>query len=110
MSLVCHYYNDCNQIPVLKNKKIEKIELPRKNKLNTMISSCPIEIKSNDISFELNNKSACFDPTIMNSPSNVFIHNLTNRMNEYYSDLSISQEYMTRGRSNSMEVFISKSK
>ena len=107
MSLICHYYNECNQFPQLKT---EQIQLPRKNEINKPISSGPIAIKSNNISFELNNKSECFDPNTIHSPSNIFINNLTNRMNEYYSDLSISQEYMTRGRSNSMEMFMPKRK
>ena len=107
MSLICHYYNDCNQFPQLTNKKIE---LPRKNELIKPVSSCPVAIISNAISFELNNRPACFDPSITNSPSNVFIHNLTSRMNEYYSDLSISQEYARRERSNTMEMFMRKHK
>lgn len=107
MSLICHYYNDCNQFPQLKNKKIE---LPRKNELTKPISSCPMVIKSNDISFEVHNRPACFDPNTMHSPSNVFIHNLTTRMTEYYSELSIAQEYARRERANSMEMFIRKHK
>lgn len=107
MSLICHYYNDCNQFPQLKN---EKIELPRKNELKKPISSCPVAIKSNDISFELNHRPECFDPSIINSPSNVFIHNLSSRMNEYYSELSITHENLRRERSNTMEMFIRKHK
>ena len=107
MSLICHYYNDCNQFPQIKN---EKIELPRKNELKKPISSCPVTIKSNDISFELNHRPACFDPSTTNSPSNVFIHNLTSRMNEYYADLSITHQHLRRERSNTMEMFIRKHK
>jgi hypothetical protein len=107
MSLICHYYNDCNTFPHLKNKKIE---FPQKKELHKPISSNPIAIKSNDISFELNNKSGCFDPNTKHSPSNAFIHNLTNRMNDYYTELSITHEHLHRERSNTMELFIIKHK
>ena len=107
MSLICHYYDDCNQFLQLHNKKIE---LPRKNELTKPISSSPVAIRSNGVSFELNNRPACFDPSITNSPSNVFIHNLTSRMNEYYTELSITQECARRERSNTMEMFIRKHK
>lgn len=105
MSLVCYYYSRC--IPEIEHKKID---LPRKNESTKPRSSCPMAIKSNHISFELNNRPSCFDPNTKHSPSNIFIHNLTSRMTQYYSDLSIAQEYARRERANSMEIFINKHK
>lgn len=113
MSAICHYYNDCNQFENVVSTHNVKIQLPKKQKIYK--HTTPIAIHSNGsvASFELNNRPACFDPTISNSPSNVFIHNLTNRMNEYYADMGFSTNNHTssrRDRANSMEVFIRKQK
>ena len=115
MSAVCHYYNDCNQFEHVVSSYNVKIKLPKKQKIYK--HTTPMAIHSNGsvaaASFEVNNRPACFDPTISNSPSNVFIHNLTNRMNEYYADMGFSTNNHTssrRDRANSMEVFIRKQK
>ena len=98
MSMVCQYYNDCKPAGVN-----IKIQMPKKEQLN---ESIPIEIKRTR-SYELNNKSECFDPTFIGSPSNIFMNTLKTRMDEYYSEnhiLSIPR----RERANSIEMFIRK--
>ena len=113
MSAICHYYTDCNQFENVVSSHNIKIKLPKKQKIYK--HTTPIAIHSNGYvaSFEVNNRPACFDPTITNSPSNVFIHNLTNRMNEYYADMGFSTNNHIaprRDRANSMELFIRKQK
>jgi hypothetical protein len=100
MSLVCHYYNDCNLFA-----GNLKIKMPKKEKLNENITR-PMEIKGH-VSYELNNKSECFDPNVSASPSNVFITTLQNRMDKYYAD-AILISLHRRERANSMEIFIRK--
>lgn len=102
MSLVCQYYNDCKPFGVVNTTKIQ---MPKKNNINANITQ-PIEIKRT-LSYELNNKSECFDPTFTGSPSNIFINTLKNRMDEYYADTSLSVA-RPRERANSIEMFINK--
>ena len=110
MSATCQYYNNCNQFENVVSTHTVKIQLPKKQKIHK--HTIPVAIHStNTTSFELNNRPVCFDPTITNSPSNVFIHNLTNRMNEYYSDMGFSANNPPRrDRANSIEIFIRKQK
>lgn len=104
MSVVCY---DCNEYDTMVPMKNIKIQLPRKQKIYKQ--SHPIAIRAADsISYEINKNPTCFDPNTMNSPSTVFIHNLTSRMSEYYSDSNIYPYIPRRDRANSMEIFIRK--
>lgn len=98
MSLVCYYYSNCNT-------SRNNINMPKKEKIHQSIER-PIEIKRTP-SYELNNKSECFDPNISSSPSNVFMTNLKNRMDTYYSDMCLTS-MCRRERANSMEMFLRK--
>jgi stringent starvation protein B len=102
MSLVCHYYNDCKPFGVVNTTKIQ---MPKKKNIDENITQ-PIEIKRT-LSYELNNKSECFDPTFTGSPSNIFVNNLKNRMDDYYSDARLTMMHC-RERANSIEMFIRK--
>jgi hypothetical protein len=79
--------------------------MPKKKNINGNITQ-PIEIKRT-LSYELNNKSECFDPTFTGSPSNVFINTLKNRMDHYYADTPLFVMHC-RERANSIEMFIHK--
>jgi hypothetical protein len=106
MSAVCQY-NDCNQFEKMVPMKNIKIQLPKKQKIYKQTK--PIAMSAADsISYEINKKPTCFDPNTTNSPSTVFIHNLTSRMNEYYSDNNIHATNPRRDRANSMEIFMRK--
>jgi hypothetical protein len=106
MSVVCQY-NDCNQFEKMVPMKNTKIQLPKKQKIYKQAK--PIEIKPTDnLSYEINKNPTCFDPNTTNSPSTVFIHNLTSRMNEYYSESILHANNSHRDRANSMDTFMRK--
>jgi len=104
MSVVCY---DCNEYEKMVPMKNIKIQLPRKQKIYKQ--SHPIAIRAADsISYEINKNPTCFDPNTMNSPSTIFIDNLTSRMSEYYSDNNIHANNTRRDRANSIDMFIRK--
>jgi hypothetical protein len=98
---MCYYYSNGKSFEVSELT----INMPKKEKLNES-NTKPIEIQRT-LSYELNNKSECFDPSTSGSPSNVFMTTLKNRMDEYYSETRLFS-IPRRERANSMEMLIRK--